>query len=111
MTAFETPESGFKSSDLSDMRGLGVTRAASLKVFARDLWNDTRGMMLPYVTAMLVVIVGVSVLAVDGARMVSLQTQLQQAADALALAGAAELDHRSTSITRATNAIASIVTN
>jgi hypothetical protein len=110
MTAFETSESSrFKSRGLSNICSLGVI--ASLKLFARDLWDDSRGLMLPYVTTMLVVIVGVSVLAVDGARMVSLQTQLQQAADALALAGAAELDQRSSSITRATNAIASIVTN
>jgi hypothetical protein len=41
---------------------------------------------------MLVVIVGISVLALDGARYMSLQTELQNRADALALAGAAELD-------------------
>jgi Flp pilus assembly protein TadG len=83
----------------------------NLKTYARSLWDDTSGVMLPYVTIMLVVLVGVSVLALDGARMESLQTQLQQAADALALAGAAELDQRPTSITRATNAINNIVTN
>ena len=43
--------------------------------------------MLPYVTVMLVVIIGVSLLAVDGSRFMSLQTQMQNAADALALAG------------------------
>jgi Flp pilus assembly protein TadG len=111
MTAFETPESPPQSHNRGNVCRSGVMLIASLKVFSRDLWDDTRGLMLPYVTTMLVVIVGVSVLAVDGARMVSLQTQLQQAADALALAGAAELDQRSTSITRASNAIASIVTN
>ena len=41
---------------------------------------------------MLVVIIGVFVLALDGVRYMSLQTQLQNGADALALAGAAELD-------------------
>ena len=112
MSAVEAPESRrLKAQSRNNACSSGVMLIASLKVFARDLWDDTEGLMLPYVTAMLVVIVGVSVLAVDGARMVSLQTQLQQAADALALAGAAELDQRSSSITRATNAIASIVTN
>src|SRR5262245_1809279 len=69
------------------------------------VWADTSGVILPYVTVMLVVIVGVSVLAIDGARVMSLQTQLQRSADAFALAGAAELDQGSSSITRATNAI------
>ena len=46
--------------------------------------NDTRGVILPYVTIMLVIVVGVAVLALDGARFMSLQTQLQNGADALA---------------------------
>ena len=54
---------------------------------------------------MLVAIVGVSVLALDGSRYMSLQTQLQNGADALALAGAAELDRTPTAIERATKAI------
>jgi hypothetical protein len=77
----------------------------SILDFARTLWSDTNGIILPYVTVLLVVIVGVSVLALDGARYVSLQTQLQQGADALALAGAAELNGSPTAITRACNAI------
>ncbi len=68
-------------------------------------WGDTDGIILPYVTVMLVVIVGVSVLALDGSRYMSLQTQLQNGADALALAGAAELDRTPTAIERATKAI------
>jgi len=51
---------------------------------ARAFWNDTSGVILPYVTVMLVVIVGLSVLALDGARLMSLQTQLQNGADACA---------------------------
>ena len=61
--------------------------------------------MLPYVTIMLVIFVGVGALALDGARATSLQTQLQKGADALAIAGAAELDRLTTSTSRATNAI------
>ena len=37
----------------------------------RGFWNDTSGVILPYVTVMLVVIVGLSVLALDGARLMS----------------------------------------
>jgi Putative Flp pilus-assembly TadE/G-like len=70
-----------------------------------SLWRDTRGIILPYVTVMLVVIIGVAVLAIDGARYMELQTQLQNGADALALAAAAELDRTPTAIQRAMNAI------
>ena len=81
--------------------------APSIKAF----WGDTDGVILPYVTMMLVVIVGVSVLALDGSRYMSLQTQLQNGADALALAGAAELDRTPTAIERATHAINRLITN
>ena len=77
----------------------------------KSLWQDTSGIMLPYVTVMLVVIIGVSLLAVDGARYMSLQTQMQTAADALALAGARELNKKAGAETRATNAINNLVTN
>jgi Flp pilus assembly protein TadG len=79
--------------------------------FARALWDDTSGVILPYVTIMLVVIVGLSVLALDGARLMSLQTQLQNGADALALAGAAELDRLPDAETRARTAIERLFTN
>src|SRR5262245_36550092 len=79
--------------------------------FTRTFWNDTSGVILPYVTVMLVVIVGLSVLALDGARLMSLQTQLQNGADALALAGAAELDRLPDAETRARTAIQRLLTN
>src|SRR5438309_10318614 len=81
--------------------------AESIKAF----WRDTDGVILPYVTVMLVVIVGLSVLALDGARLMSLQTQLQNGADALALAGAAELDRLPDAETRARTAIERLLTN
>src|SRR5262245_55415482 len=79
--------------------------------FARAFWNDTSGVILPYVTVMLVVIVGLSVLALDGARLMSLHTQLQNGADALALAGAAELDRLPDAETRARTATERLLTN
>src|SRR5262245_2912884 len=78
---------------------------------ARAFWDDTSGVILPYVTIMLVVIVGLSVLALDGARLMSLHTQLQNGADALALAGAAELDRLPDSETRAGPALERLLTN
>jgi hypothetical protein len=74
--------------------------------FVVTFWTDTSGIMLPYVAIMLPVIVGFSLLALDGARYTSLQTQMQAAADALALAGARELNQRSGARARATSAMA-----
>jgi len=93
-------------------RGLvGWARAEKIAQSIKAFWGDTHGVILPYVTIMLVVIVGVSVLALDGSRYMSLQTQLQNGADALALAGAAELDRTPTAIERAINAINNLITN
>lgn len=75
-----------------------------------SLARDERGMALVYVTLLLPVIIGFALLAVDIGRLSSLQTSLQNGADSLALAGAAELDQRDDSIVRAKNAIATLVT-
>src|SRR5258708_4246303 len=78
---------------------------APLPGFVTSFWNDTSGFVLPYVTIMLPVIVGFSLLALDGARYASLQTQMQAAADAIALAGARELNQRPGAQARAINAM------
>src|ERR1044072_4081106 len=88
-----------------------ATISANLYRAARSLWADTEGVILPYVTLMLLLIVGVSVLALDGARVVSLQTQLQKGADAFALAGAVELDQTAGAIIRANRAVDNLATN
>jgi len=72
-----------------------MTIAPMLRDRAIAFCRDTSGIILPYVTLLLTVLVGTSVLALDGARYMSLQSQLQNGADALALAGAAELDQHS----------------
>src|SRR5450830_1297704 len=82
-----------------------MARILGIPKIVTAFFHDTHGMILPYVTVMLVVIIGVSVLALDGARFMYLQTQLQNGADALALAAAAELDRTPTAIERALNAI------
>src|SRR5438477_5938869 len=83
----------------------------TLANLARCFCADTQGLILPYVTMMLIVIIGVSVLALDGARYMSLQTQLQNGADALALAGAAELDRLPDSEKRAVDAVTHLLKN
>src|SRR5262249_272058 len=78
---------------------------------ARAFWNDTSGVILPYVTIMLVVIVGLSVLALDGARLMSLQTQLQNGADALPPPAPPEPDRLPDAKPRARTAIERLLTN
>lgn len=73
--------------------------------------SDERGAVLIYVSLMLPLFIGLSLLAVDGARVYNLGTELQKAADALALAGAAELDRRPDAITRAKRAITNMLDN
>jgi len=82
-----------------------------LRSLFRRLRRDERGAVLVYVTIMLPVLVGFGVLAVDAARLSNLATSLQKGADALALAGAAELDRKPDAIERAKKAIAELVDN
>ena len=80
--------------------------ARQLAESARTLWCDESGVILPYVTVMLPVLVGFSLLAVDASRFMSLQTQMQAAADNLALAGARELNKATGAQARAISAMA-----
>ena len=77
----------------------------------KKLSSDRRGAILVYVALLLPILMGGAVLAIDASRLFNLQTFLQKGADALAIAGAAELDGRTTSITRANTAIANLVSN
>jgi Flp pilus assembly protein TadG len=95
----------------SELRAVPQSQARDLLGCVAALWRDTCGIILPYVTILLVVIIGVAALALDGARYMSLQTQLQNGADALALAGAAELDRLPDAEGRAVNAINSLLKN
>lgn len=78
-----------------------------LDIFRRD----RRGAVLPVVALALPVLFGFTMLAVDGGRYFNLHTSVQWAADALALAGAAELDRKPDAITRANRAIDNLVAN
>ncbi|HTJ57248.1 MAG TPA: pilus assembly protein TadG-related protein [Devosiaceae bacterium] len=72
---------------------------------------DERGNALIFVTLMLPVLVGFSVLAIDMSRVSSLHNDLQSGVDALALAGAAELDGKANARSRATTAIQTLITD
>jgi Flp pilus assembly protein TadG len=82
--------------------------------FLRGQWKkiggDRSGLALIYVTLTLPVIVGVALLSIDLGRIGSLQSSLQHGGDALALAGAGELDRRPDAIVRANRAIANLIT-
>lgn len=54
--------------------------------------KDESGAVLPVATVTIAALIGLTTLAIDLARYADLQTQLQKAADAFALAAAAELD-------------------
>src|SRR6478609_10251279 len=78
---------------------------------ASAFWGDTDGLMAPYVAVMLPVLVGFALLALDASRRMSLQTQMQAAADSLALAGARELNKQAGAESRAISAMANAHTS
>src|SRR5712692_6627714 len=82
-----------------------------LRRFVTAFRHNTSGVILPYVTLLMVVFVGLGALALDGGRFMSMQTQMQGVADALSIAGARELDQRSGARSRATSAINNLVSN
>ena len=81
------------------------------EVLRPSLRADQSGMAFIYVTAMLPVIIGFALLAIDASRVYVLNSSLQHGADAIALAMAAELDHTSDTKTRAERAANNLVSN
>ena len=71
--------------------------------------KDQSGIALMYVTMALPVIVGFGLLAIDMGRVNNLQSSLQHGADALALAGAGELDLLPNAIDRSERAITNLI--
>ncbi len=69
------------------------------------------GSVALWAAAAMPVVLGGAALSIDASRLYNMDQDLQSAADAFARAGAAELDQRSDSIARATNAVATLVEN
>ncbi|MGH6892690.1 MAG: pilus assembly protein TadG-related protein [Dongiaceae bacterium] len=90
-----------------------MTRSKSRRTrkFGWRLARDEGGAVLIYVSIALTVFMGFAALVIDGGRLLTLDTEMQSAADALALAGAAELDGNSDAETRANAAMANLVQN
>lgn len=85
-------------------------RSRFLSLFTA-LRQDEDGGVLLYFTIMIPVIVGMIGLALEGGQFYHLNSDLQELADAAALAGAAELDGASDAITRATTKAETLLSN
>ena len=75
------------------------------------LVRDERGHILLMFTIMAPVMLGITGLALEGGRLFMLHSELQNLADAAALAGAKELDGANDAITRATDKARNLLTN
>ena len=87
---------------------IGKWRIRSL---LRSLRKDEEGHILIFFTILAAVILGMIGLALDGGRLFALNNELQDLADASALAGARELDGTTTAITRATDRAQNLLSN
>ena len=77
----------------------------------RSLVQDTRGAVAIYIAIVAPMLLGIGALTMDLGRLMTLNTELQAAADAAALAGARELDRFPGSIDRASAAAVGAVSN
>lgn len=85
--------------------------ARALRKHLKRFRKAAEGAVLAWTAMSIPAVLGVGALTIDLSRFFSLQTQLQNAADAAALTAAAELDGRTSAITRANNALNTLVSN
>lgn len=78
---------------------------------ARGLWRNDEGAVAPTVALSLVALLATGGIAFDYARMASLDTELQNAADQAALSAATQLDQTDGSVQRATAAAQALIQN
>lgn len=78
---------------------------------AKHLWSDQSGAIAAVYALALPALIAVGGIAFDYARMASLDTELQQAADQAALAAVTQLDQTSTACSRAVAAARTLITN
>lgn len=86
-------------------------REPGISALSQSFLEDESGVVLPVAALSLVTLIGLTTLAHDVSIYFNLQSQLQKAADAFALSGAAELDGRPDSIARAENAMGALLQN
>ena len=68
-----------------------------------SLWRNRSGAVALYIAIVGALTIGSAVLAIDYGRLTVLRAQMQNAADAAAMAGAAQLDAQANAIARATD--------
>lgn len=79
--------------------------------FLRGMFNDQAGAVAPTYAIAITALVAISGVGFDYSRMASLDTELQNASDQAALAGASQLDGRSNACSRAAGAVNNFVAN
>src|SRR5438067_2192604 len=82
-----------------------------MRGIARRLWTDDQGSVAPIVAISLIGLLAVGGVGFDYARLASMHTELQNAADHAALAAASQLDGSTDSCARAAAAAASLLSN
>ena len=82
-----------------------------MKTHFADYLRNTSGAMAVWGALSLPVVMGGAAFSIDASKMYNMDADLQSAADALARAGASELDRRDDSLERATRAIQTLVRN
>lgn len=83
-------------------------KAAGVINFVREFRTDEKGYALAMTLVALPLVLALSAFVIDGSRIANLHTDLQNAVDAMALAGARELDGDDDAIQRAQAAIAAM---
>jgi Flp pilus assembly protein TadG len=82
-----------------------------MRTVGQRLWRNTDGAVAPVVALSLVALIAAGGIGFDYARLVSLDSELQDAADQAALAAAGQLDGQTGACDRARAAAASLVSN
>jgi Flp pilus assembly protein TadG len=77
----------------------------------RRLWKDEEGSILILFTLLVFVMMGMVGLAIEGGRVLGVDSQLQDLADAAALAGARELDGSAGAMARAEAVARTLLSN
>jgi len=83
----------------------------TIPTFLKSFAKNTSGSVAIWAAFSTPVLVGGAALSVDASRLYNMDNDLQSASDALARAGAAELDQRSDSLQRAKRAVQNLVSN
>lgn len=82
-----------------------------IPTFIKSFAKNTSGSVAIWAAFSTPVLIGGAALSVDASRLYNMDNDLQSASDALARAGAAELDQRSDSLQRAKRAVQNLVSN